>query len=289
LNIKTKDFIEILNDLNYHCHKTRFIFLKSYFDIISSTEIEKGRFENWVKIFTKINVFQEKSLPVSIIDNIFNFSFDKSVCNSSNSIIHFINYLNFLINTNENYIEMLKKIDPETPLGNLSFVEKISYTFKPPQNKQLELDKDLLSFFEISANFLSNNSEENIPVYDLLKGETFDLFENRLSFLSYFKEHKRCENEILSNNNISMNKRNLIILKNSVFYGKTDIKSYLIENNFNKNTILNNKKLNFSENFEKTVITKKYFFEDEEKSQSLKRQYFFEDEEKSQSLKRQKK
>jgi len=259
LNIEIIDFINILDILNFNCHKMRFLFLKSYFELIQN-EIEQDRTENWIKILKKIPVFQTKLSNTNLTNLIFDFVFDKGVCNYFTNVLKFCNYLDFLIDKNTSYIEMLKKIDnQESLLKDVAFVKKVSFNYIKDNSKKNT--EDLLSSFIFSSYYLSENSSNEIPFEELLQGETHYLFENKLKFLSYFKEHRRSENELLTNNDVSISERNTAISKNTVFYTKKDIKPYFVENIFNIEKSLSGIKLTFSDYFEKNDTT-----EEEEKT-----------------------
>lgn len=67
-NISIGNFIIILEDLNYNCHKLRFLFLKGYFDLNQNlVNVELDQLKNWANIFLKIPVFKIIDLSVYLI------------------------------------------------------------------------------------------------------------------------------------------------------------------------------------------------------------------------------
>lgn len=115
----------------------------------------------------------------------------------------------------------------------------------------------MLKQFKNSVNFLSQNSD-NTPQEDLILGETHYFFKNRSDYLSYFKEERRALKEIITQNDISMSKRNNNILnRDSIFYNKNFVQQYIIEKYFDINQPLcsfENNTLKFI-NYYKSITT----------------------------------
>jgi hypothetical protein len=269
LNIKVDNFTSILSDLQYYCYQTKYIFLKSYFDI-NQSNIYNERLNDWGNIFQKIPFFEKNLNNHLVTDLIFEFFYDSDILGFTKNNSKTINYLNFLKLKNDSVIMELSQIDDQETLLKDTPQKNICYSYTEDDNSNLIENSDLLSYYKESAIYLSENSE-NVPLDDLILGETHYLFPDRVDSLAQFKEHTRSKKEIVTLNDISMDQRNNdILIKNSVFWGKNFAKSYIIEKNFDINKpLINHNNYSLSDFLSKKFIEKNYLLENEEKENTL--------------------